>query len=452
MRGDPCYGSLRGMTTVTTILTATARRVRRGILARVLARGGGSAGAPDLTKLKHVPSSATYPLRRNLLEPVEELKAAQSREPVTRLAKLLGLNVWLVTGYDEARAVLSNTDAYSNNIRHLLGTKPREGAEGVGGLGMTDPPEHTRLRTILKPQFTRRKLATLEPLIDRTVTQTLDEMEAAGPQADLVRDFGFLIPFRVISELLGLGPIDFQRFHDLGAARFDVREGGGGSFGAATTSREYLIAEVTRQRAEPGPGLIGQLLADHGHEFDDVELGGVADGVLLGGYETSASSLVMSTYLLAGYPEAWELLRSGTDNEVANLIEELLRMMAPVQVAFPRFAREDHELYGKKVRQGDVVLVSILAANRDPDNTPNPHEFDPARTPNPHVTFGHGMHRCLGAELGRMELTAALRGLARRFPDLTLDLPPEEAEFRELSIVYGLESLPVRLWNEDRTA
>ena len=432
---------------MSSLLANAASHVRRGIMQRVMARGSGGSGNPDLTSLKRVPRKATYPLRRNGIHPVPELRAAQANQPVTRLARLFGMNVWLVTGYDEAKIVLADSTRYSNNIRHLLGDRQRQGADEVGGLGMTDPPDHTRLRKMLTPEFTRVGLRRLEPLIDRVVAQTLDEMGEAGPDADLVFDFGFRIPFRVISELLGLPEIDFHMFHELGAARFDVRQGGGGSFGAATSSREYLIAEVTRQRTDPGPGLIGALVRDHGDDFDDVELGGVADGVLLGGYETSASMLVMSTYLLSQQPEAWAKLQTGTDEEVSAIVEELLRMLTPVQIAFARFAREDHELYGKHIRKGDPVLVSLLQANRDPDVTPDPDTFNPHRDNNgSHLAFGHGMHRCLGAELGKMELKAALTGLAKRFPDLAIVDAPEDVAFRELSIVYGVDTLPVRLW------
>ncbi|MFN8195300.1 MAG: cytochrome P450 [Nocardioidaceae bacterium] len=428
------------------VLANAAMHVRRGIMQRVMARGSGGSGNPDLTSLRRVPRRATYPLRRDGIHPVQELRDVQAREPITRLVRLLGMNVWLVTGYDEARRVLADSTHYSNNIRHLLGNRDQTGAQGVGGLGMTDPPDHTRLRSMLTPEFTRRKLSRLDPLIERVVNQTLDEMADSGPEADLVFDFGFRIPFRVISELLGLPEIDFEMFHELGAARFDVSAGGQSSFGAATSSREYLIAEVMRQRSDPGPGLIGAMVRDHGDEFDDVELGGVADGVLLGGYETSASMLVMSTFLLSSNPEAWQLLQTGTDEEVSSVVEELLRMLTPVQIAFARFARDDHELDGHRIRKGDPVLVSLVQANRDPQVMADPDSFDPHRSPNQHLAFGHGMHRCLGAELGKMELKAALTGLARRFPDLRLVDAPEDAPFRELSIVYGLDSLRVRLW------
>lgn len=417
--------------------------VRRRVLKWVMRRGSGGL---DVTTLKKVPAYATYPLRRDGVDPVPELARTREATPVTRLARMLGMNIWLVSGYDEARAVLADTTSYSNDLRHLIGNRERTDAEGIGGLGMTDPPEHTRLRKLLTPEFTRRRLARLDPKIDTIVTETLDEMERHGPASEMVADFGFAVPFRVICELLGLSVDDRREFHKLGAARFDLSQGGFGVFNAATASREFLIDAVSRQRAHPGEGLIGAILTEHGEEFDDVEIGGLADGVFLGGYETSASMLSMGTYVLAGHPDAYATLRTGSPAEVDAVLEELLRYLCPVQGAFPRFARHDLDLFGSRVAEGDVVVVSLTGANRDPRQFGRPETFDPMNHSATHLAFGHGLHRCVGAELARMELRAALRGLATRFPELRLASAPGELSFRELSAVHGIDALPVSLW------
>ncbi|MFT3873489.1 MAG: hypothetical protein QM714_12745 [Nocardioides sp.] len=132
------------------LVSNAAMRVRRSLMKRAMARGGGS-GNPDLTSLRRVPRRATYPLRRDGIDPVQRLRDVQAKEPVTRVTRLLGMNVWLVTGYDEARAVLADSTNYSNNIRHLLGAAERSGANEVGGLGMTDPPDHTKLPSDAHP-------------------------------------------------------------------------------------------------------------------------------------------------------------------------------------------------------------------------------------------------------------------------------------------------------------
>lgn len=388
----------------------------------------------DLRKLRFVPGVAKYPLQRDGIDPVPRLVEA---EPVTRLVSLFGTDVWLVSGYDEARAVLADAETYSNDLRPLVSRGGRSAAEQIGGLGMTDPPDHTTLRRLLTPEFTRRRLARLQPSIERVVDERLDAMERRRGRVDLVAEFAFPVPFEVICDLLGLPVADRADFRRLGVARFDLSKGSAGSFGAAAASREFLIDAVARQRRDPGDGLIGALLREHGGELDDTTLGGLADGVFLGGYETSASMLALSAHLLMQRPDVYASL--ATDPASADeIVEELLRHLTVVQLAFPRFARFDHQLFGRSVRRGDAVLVSLLGANRDlaPD-------FAPGREVTGHLAFGHGMHRCVGAELARMELRTALRGLATRFPRLR---PASgRLRFRKLSAVYGVDRLPVRL-------
>ncbi|MEP9382752.1 cytochrome P450 [Nocardioides cheoyonin] len=423
-----------------------AKELARKLALRWAMRGK-STPIPDITTLRKIPEHLTYPLRRNGVDPVPALADARAQEAVTVLGNVLGLDIFLVTGHAEARAVLADSRSYSNDMRHLLGSRPRTDAEGIGGLGMTDPPDHTRLRGLLTPEFTMRRLARLDEMIDRIVEDALDDLEANGPVVDLVQHFGFEIPFRVICELLGMPEDVREEFHGLGVARFDIsKDGAAGAFDAAADSRTFLINAVREQRDNPGEGLIGEIIRTKGDEYDDVELGGLADGVFLGGYETSASMLSMGTYVLTQQPAAYAMLRSGDKQQVDTVIEELLRYLCPVQIAFPRFAREDHDLFGQHVTKGSVVIVSLSGANRDPSVVPHPEQFDLRNAGTAHLTFGHGLHRCVGAELARMELRAALTGLARRFPDLSLatdDLG--ELGFRDLSIVYSVDRLPVRL-------
>lgn len=382
----------------------------------------------DLSRLDRVPDSLAWPLLRDGVAPSQRLL---SGDPVTRLGGFLGMDVWLVTGTDAARTVLADPTAYSTDIRPYVGAR---GAAHIGGLGFTDPPDHTRLRKLLTPEFTRHRLAALQPRVEAVVERQLDLMATAEGPVDLATTFAFGVPFEVICELLGLPVEDRDTFRRLGSARFDVSAGAAGSLGAISGSREFLIAEVRRQRLDPGPGLIGRLVRDHGDEFDDLELGGLADGVFTGGMETSASMLATGVLVLLEHPEVWRGLASG-ESTVGAVVEELLRQLSVVQVAFPRFARHDVEVAGARVKAGDVVLVSLPAANGGDG-------FDPGRPPGPHVAFGHGLHRCVGAELARLELSVAFPALARRFPDLAVAGTPS---FRERSIVFGVESLPVSL-------
>jgi cytochrome P450 len=360
---------------------------------------------------------------------------------VHRLRRVFGKNVWLVTGYEQSRAVLNDSYNYSTDIRALLGDG---GPKSIGGLGFTDPPEHTRLRRLLTPEFTKRRLERLLPRIETIVGERLDALEQLGDVVDLVPGFAFPIPFLVICELLGLPVEDRDRFHKLGRARFDVTGGGAGTFGAMSESQDFLLEAVRRQRREPGDGLIGAILRDHGDEVDDLELAGLADGVFTGGYETSASMLALGTLTLLRNRESFRLIGEQPE-AVDEVVAELLRYLSVVQIAFPRFALHDLELFGKQVKAGDAVVCSLPAANRDDAFGDGSNRFDPTRPARSHLAFGHGFHRCVGSELARMELAAAFRALARRYPDMQLAVDSGQLRFHELSLVYGVVSLPVRL-------
>ncbi|TYL55000.1 cytochrome P450 [Nocardioides sp. BGMRC 2183] len=430
------------------LLSSLKSRVGVWLLNRTM-RGG-----IDLRKLRFLPSSLTLPLKRDGLDPLPELMTTQAEAPVKRLAELFGRGIWLVSGYDEAREVLAgDADTWSNDLGQFVSQEGRGEEDQIGGLGMTDPPLHTTLRRYLTPEFTMRRLARLQPGIEAIVESRLDALAAAGEGGkvvDMVAEFAFAVPFDVICDLLGLPVEDRARFLELGVARFDLSEGGAGAFGAQAHTREFLINAVREQRTNPGDGLIGALLVEHGDELDDVTLGGIADGVFLGGYETSASMLALGTYLIATNPEAGRMLRSDPAS-VDKVVEELLRHLCVVQLAFLRFAKRDVEVGGVTIKSGDAVGVSLMAANRDPALGPGLDDFDPTREPTRHLAFGWGMHRCVGAELARMELRTSLRMLAERFPDLTMAADLDDLEFRKLSAVYGVEALPVRLGSSDLT-
>ncbi|MFC6154309.1 cytochrome P450 [Nocardioides yefusunii] len=419
-------------------------RTAAGIASK-LSRGGGGI---DLSAIKRFPEHTHFVLQRNAVDPVPRLAEVRAAEPVHKVASILGMDVWLVTGDDAARETLVNSDDLRNDLRDLLGKRTRSAAEQVGGLGMTDAPDHTRLRKMLTPEFTKRRLARLEPAINEVVKRSLDDMAAAGPVVDLVDMFGFQIPYQVICDLLGLPEVDRDAFRALGAARFDLSQGGVGSFDAAKSTREFLIDLCERQKTERTihpDGLLAGIIDSYGGDFDAVEVGGLADGVFIGGYETSASMLSLGTYVLLQNPEYYSLLRTGSEEEVAAVVEELLRYVCPVQVAFPRFARRDFTLAGVRIRQGDVVLTSLAGSNRDDTAHAAGDSFDPTLPSAGHLAFGHGLHRCVGAELARMELRQALRALATQFPDLSLAVSPDELVFSPLSAVYSVEALPVRL-------
>jgi len=400
----------------------------------------------DLSELTFLPEGARLPLLRNGTDPVPELAELRARCPVQQLDMPFGFAVHLVTGYEQARSVLADGSSYSNDMQHLFRDAGPGSAADVGGLGFTDPPLHTRLRKLVAPEFTRARLARLEPMIDTIVARRLDDLAAAGSPADLAAHVSSRVPMDVICELLGLDDADHDAFVRLGTQRFDATGGTAASLGAVSEQKTMLLDVVARQRREPGSGLIGRILAAEGDAISDNDLAGVVDGIVTGGYETTASTISMGTAVLLRDPEHAALVRNGSTADVDLAVEELLRYLTVVQVAFPRFAKQDLELFGCPVRKDDVVAISLSGADRDPAWAgADPDRFDPTRSPSGggHLAFGHGMHRCVGAELARLELRIVLPALLRRFPDLALAVPEDQLSWRRLSFVYGVEELPV---------
>jgi cytochrome P450 len=418
--------------------------IRTAVRTRLLAR----VGTLDLSRLDHLPDRLAWPLLRDGVDPPARLARDRAVDPMQKVGSLMGIDIWMITGYDEARAVLGDV-AHSTDIRHLMGRSGDATSGDIGGLGFTDPPEHTRLRKLLTPEFTMRRLERLKPGIEEIIAKQLEETYAAAAAdgvVDLVQTFAFPVPFRVICDLLGLPDDRRETFRKLGTARFDMSEGSSAAVGAISGSRAFLFAESARQRLNPGPGLIGQIVREHGEEINDFDLGGLADGAFTGGLETSASMLALGTLVLLQRRDLWQQLIDEPES-VDLIVEELLRQLAVVQVAFPRFAREDTVVNGHLVKKGSVMLAHLPAASRDPRSTPG-EELCPVAGPNGssnHLAFGHGLHRCIGAELARMELRAAYPALARRFPEMRLAVDPADLEFHAKSLVYGVESLPVTL-------
>lgn len=399
----------------------------------------------DLTKMSFLPDSALMPLKRDGLDPVPDLGRRREEEPISKLPLPFGMNAWLVTGYEENKAVLGKVNEFSNDFTNLVGNVGVTSDQNPGGLGFADPPVHTRLRRMLTPEFTIRRLSRLAPRIQSIVDEQLDAMAIADSPVDLMESFALPIPSLSICELLGVPYEDRAEFQRLSTARFDLFGGAGASLGAISESLSYLLDIVKKQRESPGDGLLGMLVKEHGEEIDDQELAGLADGLLTGGLETTTSMLALGALVLLRDPEYFELLREG-DEPVNQFVEELLRYLTVVQVAFPRFAKQDVEIAGVRISSGDIVVCSLSGANRDKVLGDSVETFDPRRPALlSHLAFGYGAHRCIGAELAKMELRAAYPGLVRRFPEMRLAVAPEELSFRKLSIVYGVESLPVVL-------
>lgn len=383
------------------------------------------------------------------LDPVPELGRRRDEERVSRLEIAGGFYVWLVSRYDDVRAVLGDGERFSNDFANLTGEGGATDQEDPGGLGFADPPKHTRLRRLLTPEFTVRRLRRLEPRIEEMVDDHLEAMARAGAPADLVSSFAVPIPSLVVSELLGVTAEERAELQRISGARFVFADDAETALTAVNDSVAYLTEVVARQRKDPGEGLLGALLTEHGDAVGDRELAGLADGLITGGHDTTASMFALGTVLLLQHPEYAAVLREQAgggqprDDEAGRVIEEMLRYLTVVQVAFPRFAKQDVEIGGQKIAAGEMVVCSLVAANRDPALGDDMEAFDPTREVPPNLTFGHGIHHCLGAQLARTEMRIAYPRLLRRFPGLRIDVPDAEISYRELSIVHGVTALPV---------
>ena len=395
----------------------------RWMVRRALTGAGGRASSRWLTFSDEVHRL----VRRDGLDP-DPLLLAQ--ETVRRLPVPLGVRAWVVTGHEETRAVLAGHTAFSNDFLGRIGAVGRADHE-PGGLGLSDPPDHTRLRRVLAPEFTAHRLASMKPVVSAIVEDqldVLDEAAANGDPVDLVADFGLPIASRTIARHLGLSAVDLDRLATLSRARFELEGGWSGPFAQMSDSVDILLDAVRRERSSPGNGLLGRLVRAHGSSLTDLELAGVADGLWTGGLESTASTLALGGYVLARDRPLAQSVRDGSD--ATRWIEELLRQTSAVQVTFPRIARSDVVLAGQRIRQGDIVVCSLSAVN---------HRRGPGAS---HLAFGHGIHRCVGSELARIELRTALPALVRRFPDLRVHAEPA---WRAASFVFGAATVAVRL-------
>jgi cytochrome P450 len=235
---------------------------------------------------------------------------------------------------------------------------------------------------------------------------------------------------------------DRAEFQSLTGAALDLTLPQGRSLEVFGELASFMLAFVARERRDPGPGLIGDLVREHGDQFTDPELGGVGSLLLLAGHETTANMLGLGTLLLLQHPEQLAAIREGPE-AVDAAVEELMRYLTIVPHGAVRTATEDVLVGGQHIAAGEYVIVHLPSANRDRSLCVEPDRFDTARAPGPHVGFGHGIHYCLGAPLARLEMQIAFPALLRRFPGLRLAGPDTGVAFRTMSAVYGLDALPV---------
>ncbi|NUT39078.1 MAG: cytochrome P450 [Thermoactinospora sp.] len=307
----------------------------------------------------------------------------------------------------------------------------------------TDPPDHTRLRKAVGNGFTPRRVELMRP----RVQQIADELAASLPadRADLIDDYAFPLPIIVICELLGVAHADRDDFRtwtgDLlqPAMDDDVKAR---QAVANASLRDYFTRTIAERRADPADDLVSALAT--AGELTDQELLSTLVLLLIAGHETTVNLIGNGMLALLRNPGQLALLRERPEL-MPRAVEEFLRYDAPVERATFRFAVEDLDLAGTHVPKGSFVHVSLGAAARDPEAFPEPDRLDLTREDNRHLSFGHGVHFCLGAPLARLEGRIAFETLLRHRPHIELDVPDEELSWRlSGAVVRGLAGLPVR--------
>lgn len=386
-------------------------------------------------------------MQRNGFDPVPELAALRADEGVRKIDFGGGYFGWLVTRFEDVRTVLSDPGRFSNALMAKLQAGAIEGAMAedlaslqAGNLLNLDPPEHGRLRRLLTPEFTMRRIGRLEPRITEIVADHLDAMERKGPPADLVADFAMPIPSLVICELLGVPYADRAEFQELGKRQLDQSLPPEEQVQASVDARTYMAGLVAKAQAEPGEDMLGMLVREHGDKITTPELIGVASLLLIAGHETTANMLSLGTLALLQHPDQLALVRDDPE-AVGPAIEELMRWLSILHSGPGKVTTTEVELAGQKIPAGEMIIAVLPAANRDPALVERPDELDVRRGSLGHVGFGHGVHHCLGAPLARMEMRIAFPALFRRFPDLRAVGSGMDA--RIFSAIYGLNTLPV---------
>lgn len=386
-------------------------------------------------------------MRRDGFDPVKELGQVRDTEGITKVTTPFGAEAYLVTRYEDVRKVLSDAERFSNaDLSRRFGATGLSAEEqakmAAGNMLSFDPPDHTRLRRMLTPEFTVRRMRRLEPRIVEIVDAALDDLERSGKPADLVANFALPVPSLVICELLGVPYADRAEFQERTARQLDVSLPVDERMRMRRESRAYMAKLVAGAQADPGEDMLGMLVREHGGDLSGEELAGVASLLLVAGHETTSNMLGLGTLALLREPAQLAMMRDDPER-TAPAIEELLRWLSIVHTGVPRTTTTEVEIAGHIIPAGSVLVMGLPAANRDPALIEDPERLDITRSTARHVAFGHGVHHCLGAPLARMEMQIAFPALLRRFPNLALADAGAEAEFRSYHVVYGLHSLKV---------
>lgn len=370
-------------------------------------------------------------------------------QPVREIALDSGERAWLVTDMALVRSLLTDP-RFSRAEAHRLGIRNNQSAiftrKNILDL---DPPEHSRLRRLVASAFSAKRIRGLRPRIQQLTEARLDAIAQQRPPLDLNSWLCFPLPIAVICEILGVPYADRDRFRDWSARVMATTAYTQQEQQAALDSLTgYIGGLVAEKRREPDDSLLQALITarDENDRLDEDELVNLGFGLLVAGHETTANMLGKGLVALLDHPRQLAALRADPGS-VRSVVEEVLRYV-PLGInptgGLLRVTTCEVELGGVTIPPGSRVLANTQAANRDPATFPEPDHLDGSRAESEkHVTFGHGPHHCLGAQLARMELEIAFTSLLGRFPDLRLAVPVEELTYRGGMLIPGLDALPV---------
>ncbi|WP_369213003.1 pentalenolactone synthase [Streptomyces flavofungini] len=377
-----------------------------------------------------------------------EMRALQQEGPIARVWTA-GEDAWLVTRYDEVKALLADRRLGLSN------PSPEPSAKSTARATMmalmaghdyeTEATHHPQLRELLVPRFATRRMRLMKTRVERHVDELLDEL-AAGPQpADLHQALSFPLPTMTVCDLLGVPLADRETFGQWARGTFDQRDA---QHSANTFQQvvDYMTELVARKRVEPGDDILSELIAERDGTLSDAYIAQLGNAVLLFGYETTIVRIDLGVLLLLRNPEQRALLADKPELAPA-AVEEVLRLAVGGKgsnALIPRYAHDDITVGDTVIRTGDAVMLAIGAANIDGRAFPDPDVFDLTREkPRSHMAFGYGTRHCIGRVLARIELTAVFERLFRKLPDLQLAVPEGSLHWQEHRITGGFDEIPV---------
>lgn len=390
-----------------------------------------------------------FPMKRDdPLHPPRICSELRADQPLSRVTIWDGSQAWLVTRYDDVRAVLSDSrfsaDSRHPNFPTSSPVRRQVLNNNARSLSRIDPPEHDRLRRMLRGEFTVRRMEALRPQIQAAINDLLDEMLSHEPPVDLVEAVAMPLPSLVICHVLGVDYADRGLFEGLSRTIMSATASPSEVKAAMSDLYDYLDRLLMKKELVPGDDLISRLFITQvrpGHLTRDALIG-MARMLLAAGHDTTANMISLSVLSLLLHPDQYAALRKDP-TLVGGAVDELLRFHTIVQTGAARVAVEDVCLAGGVIRAGEGVFLALNSANRDERAFSDPDHLDIRRPASHHVAFGFGIHQCLGQLMARVELEVTLSAIMRRIPTLRLAAPIYQLPFRHDMAVYGLRALPV---------